>query len=69
MNIVYSHHAKRRLRQRGIAEFEVVDILQSPIELRHSLEGLEIAVGESNKRLIKVVFSRKESYIKVVTIV
>ncbi len=69
MRIVYSGHAKKRLRQRGIAEFEVEHILRFPTEVKRSSDGLEVASGESNGRNIKVVFGRKENYIKVVTVV
>lgn len=68
MNIIYSAHAKKRLKQRGIAEFEVEYLLEHPMSVRRSSEGLEEAVGESNHRVIKVVFIRKENYIKVVTV-
>lgn len=68
MKIVYSAHAKMRLKQRGIAEFEVEYALKHPTQLKKSLEGLEEAFCESNRRVIKVVFVRKESYIKIVTV-
>ncbi|MBI2141018.1 DUF4258 domain-containing protein [Candidatus Woesearchaeota archaeon] len=69
MKLVYSKHAKKRLKQRGIAEFEVEHILQHPISIKNLPEGLEEAVGESNNRIIKIVFDRKENYIKIVTVV
>lgn len=68
MNIIYSAHAKKRLKQRGIAEFEVEYLLQHPMSVRKSPEGLEEAVGESNSRVIKIVFAMKENYIKIVTV-
>ena len=68
MDIVYSDHAKKRLRQRGIAEFEVENILRFPQYVRNTFEGLKEAVGNSNNREIKIVFVRKENYIKVVTV-
>lgn len=68
MNIIYSAHAKERLKQRGITEFEVEYLLQHPMNVRKSSEGLEEAVGESNNRIVKIVFARKENYIKIVTV-
>ena len=68
MDIVYSGHAKKWLKQRGIAEFEVEHILRFQQCVRHSSEGLKEAVGNSNNREIRIVFARKENYIKVVTV-
>ena len=70
MNIAYSDHAKRRLRQRGILEFEIEDILKYPIYVKNKPEGSKEAVGKSNNKMIKVVYvEEEENYIKVITVI
>jgi uncharacterized DUF497 family protein len=66
--IVYSYHANKRIRQRGIAEFEVEHILNFPDQMENLPDGEKAAIGESNKRRIKVVYAIKENYIKIVTV-
>lgn len=67
MNIIYSSHAKKRLKQRGILEFE--DILKFHSSVKNRPDGLSEAVGCSNNRMIKVVFAEEENYIKVITVI
>ncbi len=68
MNIVYSEHAEKRLKQRGILKSEVEDILNFHSSIKNRLDGLKEAVGDSNNRLLKVVFVEEENYIKVITV-
>ena len=69
MDIVYSDHAKKRLRQRGITELEVEHVLSYASYKMKSFEGRKTAVGEINNRKIKVVFVEKENFIKVITVI
>jgi uncharacterized DUF497 family protein len=69
MKIVYSEHALKRLKQRGITELEVNHVILYPQYVKKSFEGRKSAVGEINKRQIKVVFVEKENYLKVITII
>lgn len=69
MELVYSDHAKKRLRQRGITELEVEHVLKFPIYIKKSFEGRKEALGEVNNRKIKISFIEKENYIKIVTVI
>ena len=68
MDIIYSDHAKKRLRQRGITELEVAHILNYPNYVKKSFENRKMAVGEINNRKVMVVFVEKENFIKVITV-
>lgn len=69
LNIIYSDHARKRLKQRGITELEVEHVLKYPNYIKKSFEGRKIAVGEVNRREIKISFIKKENYIKVITVI
>ena len=69
MNVMYSHHAEKRLKERGMTKLEVEHILKFPIYVKKSIERKREAVGEINGRTIKVVFIEKENYIKVITVI
>ncbi|MDP2946800.1 MAG: DUF4258 domain-containing protein [Nanoarchaeota archaeon] len=68
MEIIYSYHSKKRLKQRGITELDVQHVLKYPIYTKKSFEERKEAVGEINNKRIKVIFIEKENYIKIITI-
>lgn len=68
MEAVYSDHAKKRMKQRGITELEVEHILKHPHYVKKSFEGTKEALGEVNNRQIKVKFIEIENYIKIITV-
>ncbi len=69
MNIAYSDHAKKRMKQRGITELEVEQVLQYPKYIKKSFQGRKIAEGEVNNKTIKVSFAEKENLIKIITVI
>ena len=68
MRIIYSEHAKKRMKQRGITEFEIEQVLISPSFVKKSFEGRKIVVGSVKNRIIKMVFIETENYIRVITV-
>jgi len=69
MNLVFSDHVKKRMRQRGIEKWEVEHILKYPLYVRKSFEGKKEAVGEMRNRKIKIVFIEVDKYIRVITVI
>ncbi len=69
MDIVYSDHSRKRLKQRGISELEIEHILKHPHYVKKSFEGRKYAVGEVNNRQIKIVYVESENYIKIITVI
>ena len=69
MKIVYSDHAEKRMKQRGITELEVEHILEFPSYVKKSFEGRKEAAGEIRDRTIKIKFIEIENYIKVITVI
>lgn len=69
MEIIYSDHAKRRLKQRGITHLEVEFILNHPNYVKKSFEGRKEALGKVKNRNLKVIFIEKEKYIKIITVI
>ena len=66
MNVTYSDHAKKRMKQRGITELEIEHILNHPQYIKKSFEGRKEAVGELRNRIIKIEFIEMERYIRIV---
>jgi len=69
MDIVYSDHAKKRMKQRGIEEWEIEHLLKHPSYIKRSFEGRKEAVGEIRNRKVKIVFIEIENYIRIITVI
>ncbi|MEK6824195.1 MAG: DUF4258 domain-containing protein [Nanoarchaeota archaeon] len=69
MKIVYSDHAKKRMKQRGIEEWEIEHLLKYPSYTKKTFEGIMEAIGEIRNRKVKIVFIKEENYIKIVTVI
>ena len=68
MKIVYSEHAKKRMKQRGISELEIEHVLKYHSYIKKSFEGTKEAFGKINNRPIKIKFIKIENYIKIITV-
>ena len=68
MKIVYSEHAKKRMKQRGITEIEIEHLLSHPSYIKKSFEDTKEVFGEINNRPIKIKFVKIENYIKIITV-
>ncbi len=69
MKIIYSNHAKKRVKQRGIEEWEIEHLLKHPSHTKKTVEGKIEVVGEVKNRLVKVIFIKGENYIKIITVI
>ena len=69
MKITYSDHAKRRMKQRGVEEWEVEHLLKHPSYIKKNFEGKKEAIGNIRNRFVKIVFIEEEKYIKIITVV
>ena len=52
MNLIYSYHAKKRMKQRGITELEIEHVLNCPSYIKKSFENTKEAVGEIKNRIM-----------------
>ena len=68
MQIVYSDHAIKRMKQRGIIELEIEQVLKFPMYVKKTFNDRKEAFGEVNNREILVEFIETETYIKIITI-
>ena len=69
MKIIYSDHAKKRMKQRGIEEWEIEHLIKHPSYIRKTFEERKEAIGEIRNREVKIVFINEENYIKIITII
>lgn len=69
MEIIYSDHAKKRMKQRGVEDWEIEHILKHPSFIIKSFEGRKIAVGEIKNRKLGIIYLEEESYIKVISVI
>lgn len=68
MKIIYSDHAKKRMKQRGIEEWEPEHVLKHPTYTKKSFDRRKIAVGEVKSRELKIIFTEEESYINIISV-
>ena len=68
MEIIYSEHALKRMKQRGISELEIEHILEHPTYTKKTIEGKKEAFGTVQNRNIIVIYFETETYIKVITV-
>jgi len=66
MHLSYSFHAIQRMKQRGITDLEVRHVLEYPARIKktHRIE----AHGIVNHRAIKVVYVKKDNYLRIITV-
>mgnify|MGYP001558045550 CR=1 FL=1 len=69
MNIEYSLHAMRRMRQRAIIDLEVEYVLTHPQRTGALPDERKEVVGFVNHRFIKVILIEKENHIKIITVI
>lgn len=69
MEIIYSDHAKKRMKERGIEDWEVEHLLKHPSYIKKSLEGKKEFVGEIKNRKVKIISIQEENYIKIITVI
>lgn len=65
--IDFSDHAEERRKQRGLTRQEIELVLENP-EYTKILEDRKIAVKEVKGRIVTVVYTEEENYIRVITI-
>ncbi|MEK6812357.1 MAG: DUF4258 domain-containing protein [Nanoarchaeota archaeon] len=69
MKIIYSNHAKKRMKRREVEEWEVKHVLDFPSYTKKSFDGKIEAVGTIKNKTLKVVFVKSENYIKIITVI
>lgn len=67
MHIVYSDHARIRMKQRAITELELEHVLKYPNQIK-SFDGTQEAIGEVNNRLVKIKLIPIKNHIKIITV-
>lgn len=68
MEIKYSDHAKKRVRERGIEDWEIEHIIKYPSYIKKSIEGKISAIGLIKNREVKVVYTKEENYINLISV-
>lgn len=68
MEIIYSDHAIKRMKQRGIEDWEIEKIVKFPAFIKKVNDKIE-SVGESRNRKVKIVYRKEQSYIKIITVI
>ncbi len=66
MDIVFTDHAKNRIRKRKIKKEEVIDAIDYPDKI-HKLEGKYYSQKDLRRGKIEVVY-QKDKYINVITV-
>ncbi|MBI2971424.1 MAG: DUF4258 domain-containing protein [Candidatus Aenigmarchaeota archaeon] len=66
--IRYSSHAIQRRFERDITERQVEETIRSSDYTKTSFDGRKIAVKKFEGRYVSVVYTEKETHIKIITI-
>jgi hypothetical protein len=67
MEISYSFHAKKRMKERGIREDEIKEVIEYPEYTIKRGDEIE-AYKKIKNKMTKVVYVKEENYIKVITV-
>lgn len=65
--IVFTSHAKLRMKDRGISEFEVHGVLESPVEVISVRYGRFAAFGKFGDKKLVVIYEGRDDTNVVVT--
>ncbi len=68
MEILYSHHAKKRMRQRDISLLEIEHVLKYPDFMIKTHNELRQVSGRVNNRTIKLIIAKEKKHIKIITV-
>jgi hypothetical protein len=60
MRIIYTNHARQRMKQRKVTEQQVEETLTVPDRLESGDNGGDIAIREYDGREVHVIFKEKE---------
>ena len=66
--IVFSHHARLRLAQRDIGEETVRQVLKDADYVKKTFDNRKIAVKQTNRRILNVVYIEEENKIIIITV-
>jgi hypothetical protein len=69
MRLVYSNHALRRMKQRGITSLEIEFIILHAYCVKKRFDGRKELIGLLDNRNIKIIFVQKENYINIITVI
>ena len=67
MKFVYSDHAERRMKQRGITPLEIEFVLKHPDYVKKT-RGILEAVGHIQNRQVKILYEEIENYMRIISI-
>ena len=68
MKVVLSHHAKKRLLERGIQFKDIQETIEMP-EYTISKTNKKEAYKKVKGKTLKVVYAEEDKYIKVITLI
>ncbi len=67
MKIVFSSHAEKRMKERGVRKEDIIEVIDFPeYVIRRENNEIE-AYKKINNKMFKVVYIKLENYIKVIT--
>lgn len=66
MQIIYTHHARQRMKQRKVTEQQVEETLADPDEIIPGDNGGDMAIRRYHEREVRVVYSEQSDDVFVV---
>lgn len=59
----------RRMKQRSINLDQIIHIINNPVLHQKTIDGNMVVIGSINNKSIKVIYSHKKNYIKIIIII
>ena len=66
--IKFSFHATQRRKQRGISEYQIIEVIERPEYFKTMPDGRKVAVKTVQNRILTVVYREEENFIRVITV-
>jgi uncharacterized membrane-anchored protein len=68
MRLTYTDHAKQRIKERGIEEWEIEHIIKYPTYTKKVKKGRIAAYSKTKNRMVKIIYKDMENYKKVFSV-
>jgi uncharacterized membrane-anchored protein len=67
-NYIFSEHAEKRRRQRGLTKIEMQYTIEHHKYQKKRKDGISEVIGTIRNRTIKIAYKEKENYIKIISV-
>ena len=67
--LVFTEHAERRRKERGMTEIDIELVVKQPFLQKRRQDGLIEVICKARNRNIKVVYEKRETHLRIITVI